>query len=144
MNAFTKSWPGVIRTSGMRAAIAAALLSITFAIECTPMMADENHRVPMDRTELKGGGWFPFILSKIAPLEWWSYQESSLTLSERTISGDWSYQLARQNTSEFPRFCFSMFRPSEASYGALLNAVKEYEGTVAWVMHDNCIGAWKG
>ena len=143
MSAFTKSWPGVIRTSGMRAAIAAVLLSITFAIECTPMMADENHRIPMNRTELKGGEWFPFILSKIAPLEWWTYQESISDVKREEYSTDWGYQLARQNTSEFPRFCFSMFRPSEASYGALLNAVKDYEGAVAWVMHDDCIVAWK-
>ena len=120
----------------MRAGIATLLLSITFAIECTPIMADENYRIPTDRTELKGGEWVPFVLSKIAPLEWWSYQES-------IYFSDWSYQSARQNTWEFPRFCFSMFRPSEESYGALLHAVKDYEGAVAWVMHDDCIGAWK-
>src|SRR5207245_6890108 len=51
--------------------------------------------------------------------------------------------LARQNTCEFPRFCFAMFRPSLESIHALLNAVNDYEGGVAWVMHDDCIGAWK-
>jgi len=36
-----------------------------------------------------------------------------------------------------------MFGSSEEPYGALLNAVKDYEGAVAWVMQDDCIGAWK-
>jgi hypothetical protein len=36
-----------------------------------------------------------------------------------------------------------MFRPSAESVRASVNAVKEYEGAVAWVMHDDCIGAWK-
>lgn len=36
-----------------------------------------------------------------------------------------------------------MFRPSEESFGALLNAVKDYEGAVAWALHDDCIGAFK-
>jgi hypothetical protein len=36
-----------------------------------------------------------------------------------------------------------MFRPPEESFRALLNAVKDYEGPVAWVMHDDCIGAFK-
>lgn len=36
-----------------------------------------------------------------------------------------------------------MFRPSAESFRALLNAVKDYEGAVAWVVHDDCIGAFK-
>lgn len=133
----------MIRTSVVRAAIDAVLLSVTFAIECTPIMADENHRIPADRTELKGGEWFPFVLGEIAPLEWWTYQESISDVKRQDYLSDWRCQLARQNTWEFPRFCFSMFRPSEESFGALLNAVKDYEGAVAWVMHDDCIGSWK-
>jgi len=76
-------------------------------------------------------------------LEWWSYQESISDVKREEYRSDSSYQLARQNTWEFPRFCFSMFRPSEESFRALLNAVKDYEGAVAWVMHDDCIGAFK-
>src|ERR1700739_3228373 len=36
-----------------------------------------------------------------------------------------------------------MFRPSHEAFSALLNAVRDYQGAVAWVMHDDCIGAWK-
>ena len=126
----------------MRATIA-VLLSVIFVIECTPIMADEHHCIPTERTALKGGEWFPFVLSKIAPLEWWAYQKSIADVKRKDYLSDWRYKSARQNTWEFPRFCFSMFRPSGDSYGALLNAVKEYEGAVVWAMHDDCIGAWK-
>jgi len=102
-----------------------------------------QHSVPTNRNMLKGGAWFPYVIGKIAPLEWWSYQESISDVKREEYSSDWSYQLARQNTWEFPRFCFAMFRPSYEAFTALLNAVKDYEGAVAWVMHDDCIGAFK-
>ena len=106
-------------------------------------MTLQQHAVPTNRSTFKGGAWFPYVIGKLAPLEWWSYQESISDVKREEYRSDWSYQLARQNTWEFPRFCFSMFRPSEESFGALLNAVKDYEGAVAWVMHDDCIGAFK-
>ncbi len=56
-------------------------------------------------------------------------------------SSDFSYQLARQNTWEFPRFCFGMFRPRVEDWAALYQAVEQYQGEVAWVMHDGCIAA---
>jgi hypothetical protein len=102
----------------------------------------DNHSVPKDRGALKGGEWFPYVVSKMAPLEWWSYQESITDVKREAYTSDWSFQLARQNTGEFPRFCFSLFRPSGESYVALLRAVDEYQGGVVWQMHDNCIGAW--
>jgi|ERR1043166_9652816 len=102
-----------------------------------------QHVVPTNRSTLKGGAWFPYVVGKLAPLEWWSYQESISDVKQEEYRSDSSYQLARQNTWEFPRFCFAMFRPSLESIHALLNAVKDYEGGVAWVMHDDCIGAWK-
>ena len=102
-----------------------------------------QHVVPTNRSTLKGGAWFPYVIGKLAPLEWWSYQESISDVRQEEYRSDSSYQLARQNTWEFPRFCFAMFRPSLESIHALLNAVKDYEGGVAWVMHDDCIGAWK-
>jgi len=102
-----------------------------------------QHAVPTNRSTLKGGAWFPYVIGKLAPLEWWSYQESISDVRQEEYRSDSSYQLARQNTWEFPRFCFAMFRPSLESIHALLNAVKDYEGGVAWVMHDDCIGAWK-
>jgi hypothetical protein len=118
------------------------LLSFFLAGEGSTMTAQE-HAIPTNRGTLKGGAWFPYVIGKLAPLEWWSYQESISEVKRDDYPSDWSYQSASQNTWEFPRFCFSMFRPSEESYGALLNAVEEYEGAVAWVMHDDCIGAWK-
>jgi hypothetical protein len=36
-----------------------------------------------------------------------------------------------------------MFRPSNEAFAALVSAVQDYEGAVAWVMHDDCIGAFK-
>jgi hypothetical protein len=105
-----------------------------------PMLG--NHSVPKDRSALKGGEWFPYVVSKLAPLEWWSYQESIGDVKRKAYPNDWSYRLFRRNTWEFPRFCFSLFRPSRESFVALLRAVDEYQGAVAWQMHDNCIGAW--
>jgi len=118
------------------------LLSFFLASEGSAMTL-QQHAVPTNRSTLKGGAWFPYVIGKLAPLEWWSYQESITDIKREEYRSDWSYQLARQNTWEFPRFCFSMFRPSEESFRALLNAVKDYEGAVAWVMHDDCIGAFK-
>ena len=118
------------------------LLSFFLASEGSAM-TPEQHAVPTNRSTLKGGAWFPYVIGKIAPLEWWSYQESITDIKREEYRSDWSYQLARQNTWEFPRFCFSMFRPSAESVRALVSAVKEYEGAVAWVVHDDCIGARK-
>jgi hypothetical protein len=118
------------------------LLSFFLASEGSAMTL-QQHAVPTNRSTLKDGAWFPYVIGKLAPLEWWSYQESISDVKREEYRSDWSYQLARQNTWEFPRFCFSMFRPSEESFRALLNAVKDYEGAVAWVMHDDCIGAFK-
>jgi len=118
------------------------LLSFFLSSEGSAMQLPQ-HAVPTNRSTLKGGAWFPYVIGKLAPLEWWSYQESISDVKQEEYRSDSSYQLARQNTWEFPRFCFAMFRPSLESIHALLNAVKDYEGGVAWVMHDDCIGAWK-
>jgi hypothetical protein len=118
------------------------LLSFFLASEGSAM-TPEQHAVPTNRSTLKGGAWFPYVIGKIAPLEWWSYQESISDVRREEYRSDGSYELDRQNTWEFPRFCFSMFRPSAESVRALVSAVKEYEGAVAWVVHDDCIGARK-
>jgi hypothetical protein len=118
------------------------LLSFFLASEGSAMTL-QQHAVPTNRSTLKGSAWFPYAIGKLAPLEWWSYEESISDVTREQYRSDSSYQLARQNTWEFPRFCFSMFRPSKESLRALLDAVKDYEGAVAWVMHDDCIGAWK-
>jgi hypothetical protein len=39
-------------------------------------MSFRQHFVPTNRSTLKGGAWFPYVIGKLAPLEWWSYQES--------------------------------------------------------------------
>jgi hypothetical protein len=39
-------------------------------------MTIQQHAVPTNRGTLKGGAWFPYVIGKLAPLEWWSYQES--------------------------------------------------------------------
>jgi hypothetical protein len=103
---------------------------------------DRVYPVPKDRAEVKGSDWFPHVVSKLAPLEWWSYQESIDDVKREVYSSDWSFQLARQNTWEFPRFCFIMFRPSGETYVGLLRAVEQYQGAVTWLVHDNCVGAW--
>jgi len=122
--------------------IFAMLFSLLLATQSGAMTFQQNS-VPTGRSTLKGGERFPYVISKLAPLEWWSYQESITDVKREEYPSDSSYQLARQNTWEFPRFCFLMFRPSEESVRALLSAVGDYEGSVAWVMHDDCIGAWK-
>lgn len=125
----------------MRASVAIILLTIFWvngSIE--PML--ETHSVPKDRRALTDGEWFPYVVSKLAPLEWWSYQESIADVNREDYTSDLRFQLARQNTWEFPRFCFSLFRPSNESFTALLRAVDEYQGAVVWQMHDDCIGAW--
>jgi hypothetical protein len=127
-----------------------ALLVRIFVILLSFFLASEGssvtlhqHAVPTNRSALKGDAWFPYVIGKLAPLERWSYEESISDVTREQYRSDSSYQLARQNTWEFPRFCFSMFRPPKESFRALLDAVKDYEGAVAWVMHDDCIGAWK-
>jgi hypothetical protein len=118
------------------------LLSFFLASEGSAMTV-QQHAIPTNRGTLKDGAWFPYVIGKLAPLQWWSYQESISDVKREDYVSDGSYQLDRQNTWEFPRFCFSMFRPSYEAFTALMKAVEDYEGAVAWVMHDDCIGAWK-
>jgi hypothetical protein len=125
----------------MRASVAIILLTIFWVNGSSEPML-ENHSVPKDRSALRGGEWFPYVVSKLAPLEWWSYQESIADVKREDYTSDLRFQLGRQNTWEFPRFCFSLFRPSNESFKALLRAVDEYQGAVVWQMHDDCIGAW--
>jgi hypothetical protein len=110
----------------MRAVVATALLLITFA----QSIADEHRPISKGRTELTGGEWFPYVLSKIAPLEWSSYRESPSDVKRTHYSVD-----------QFPNFCFFLFRPSTESYFALVRAVRGYEGAVVWQVIGNCIAA---
>lgn len=120
------------------------VILIFFFLACEgSAMTLQGQTVPTNRSAPKGSEWFPYVVSKLAPLEWWSYEESISDVTREKYRSDSSYELARQNTWEFPRFCFLMFRPSSQVFTDLLNAVKDYDGEVAWVMHDDCIGAWK-
>jgi hypothetical protein len=110
----------------MRAVVPTALLLMTFA----QSMADENRPIPKDRSELTGGEWFPYVLSKIAPLEWSSYRESP-----SDVKG------AHYPVDSFPNFCFVLFRPSTESYFALVRAVSGYQGAVVWQVIGNFIVA---
>ncbi|SRR6266566_3158709 len=126
----------------MLTGVATALLSMILVGGSTTPMAGENHPVPKDRSELTRGEWFPYVLSKIAPLEWWSYEESRSDVKREHYPGYLSVKLGQSNTWQFPRFCFSLFRPSIESFLALVRAVDEYQGSVVWQVSGNCIGAW--
>jgi hypothetical protein len=124
----------------MRTLIVFAFLSVLCGIRTVDAMA-EVRPVPKNRDELKGGDWFPYVFSELGPLEWWNYEESIEDVKRENYSSDSSFQLARQNTWEFPRFCFFMFRPSGETYVGLLRAVEQYQGEVTWLVRDSCIGA---
>jgi hypothetical protein len=101
-----------------------------------------SHSFPKERSLLKGGEWFPYVISKIAPLEWWSFAASASQLRREEYPSPRAYELAMQNKWEFPRFCFSLFRPKPMAIAALRRAVEQYKGDVVWSMHDDCIGAF--
>jgi len=100
-----------------------------------------NHPVPKDRAQLSNRDWFAYVISKLGPLEWWSFASSLAEVRREDFGSDWHYNLARQNTWEFPRFCFSLFRPKPEVLASLLTTVDSYRGDIVWAMHDNCIGA---
>jgi hypothetical protein len=101
------------------------------------------HPVPKDRTVLSNRDWLPHVISKMAPLEWWSFASSPTELRRDDYPSSFAYELAKQNTWEFPRFCFSLFRPKPEIISSLIAAVNEYKGDVIWAMHDDCIGAFR-
>jgi len=109
-----------------------------------PLSMAGEHSIPKDRANLTAGEWFPYVLSKIGPLEWWNFAASHKDVRRDEYPSDWSYNLAKQNTWEFPRFCFSLFRPKPELFAALFGAVDKYKGEVVWSMHDGCIGAMPG
>jgi hypothetical protein len=105
----------------MRKLIAIALLLGICGSNVGDAMA-AVHPVPKNRGQLHGGDWFPYVLSKLAPLEWWNFSESVSDIKADEFSGKGGFLLARGNTWEFPRFCFSLFRPTLESYSALIRA----------------------
>jgi hypothetical protein len=109
------------------------------AIACLPALA-AVHPVPKDRTALANHDWLPHVVSKIAPLEWWSVASSPSDLRRDDFSSDYEYEQAKLDTS-FPRFCFSLFRPKPEVMSLLTTAVNDYQGDVIWVMGEGCIYA---
>src|SRR5438067_46561 len=118
----------------------ALIWGILLTVASTIPMAGSGS-IPKDRAQLSNGDWFPYVISKLSPLEWWSFAASSAEVRREDYPSDWGYELAKQNTWEFPRFCFSLFRPNPEVFSSLLEKVEQYEGDVVWVMHDNCIVA---
>ena len=102
------------------------------------------HPVPKDRASLSQRDWLPHVISKLAPLEWWSFASSPAEIRREDYPSDFRYQLAKQDTWHFPRFCFSLFRPKLEVVSSLLAAVNDYSGDVIWSMADECITAVPG
>src|SRR5215813_3318363 len=100
------------------------------------------HPVPKDRAALSNRDWLPHVISKLGPLEWWTFVSSSAEIRREDYPSDFGYALAKQDTWEFPRFCFSLFRPKPEVMSSLFTAVEQYAGGVVWAMHEGCIGAW--
>jgi len=116
------------------------IFGILLAVAPTAAMAG-NRSIPKDRAGLSNGDWYPYVISKLGALEWWSFATSATEVRREDYPSDWTYELAKQNTWEFPRFCFSVFRPKPEVFASLLATIDQYKGDVVWVMHDNCIGA---
>jgi hypothetical protein len=118
----------------------AMVLALGFG--CSSAVA-ASHPVPKERAALTDRDWLPHIVSKIAPLEWWSFATSSSDLRREDFSSDYQYEQARADTS-FPRFCFSLFRSKPESMPSLTAAVNGFKGDVIWAMDDECISALPG
>jgi len=117
------------------------LLVIALLLGSLPASAT-SHPVPKDRATLTDRDWLPHVISKLAPLEWWNFAASPSDIRREDFPGDFSYNVMKQDTWEFPRFCFSLFRPKPEVMLSLMAAVDEYKGDVHWVMHDRCIAAF--
>ncbi|MCU1253757.1 MAG: hypothetical protein JWM83_56 [Candidatus Angelobacter sp.] len=113
------------------------LLALAFA--CLPALA-AVHPVPKDRAALTSRDSLPHVVSKIAPLEWWSVASSLSDLRREDFSSDYEYEQAKLDTA-FPRFCFSLFRPKPEEMSSLIAAVNGYKGDVIWAMGESCIYA---
>jgi len=120
------------------------LLKILLLACVAPVAIASVHSVPKDRADLTAPDWFPYVISKVAPLEWWSFAGSPANLRREDYPSDFAFHFAQQNTWTFPRFCFELFRPKPDDFAALLAAVNEYQGDVTWVMYDKCIAAFPG
>jgi hypothetical protein len=75
-------------------------------------------------------------------MEWWNFAASQSDVRREDYPSERRYNLAKQNSCEFPRFCISLFRPRPDALAALLSATDQYQGQVVWSLHDNGIGAF--
>jgi hypothetical protein len=120
------------------------LLAIALALGfgCSSAVA-ASHPVPKERTALANRDWLPHVVSKIAPLEWWNFANSSTEIRRDDYQSDYRFDLAKQDTL-FPRFCFALFRPKPEMRSALMAAVNAYKGEVIWTIDEDCISAMPG
>jgi len=99
--------------------------------------------VPKDRNSLKGGDWFPYGFSKIAPLEWWSCSNFAIDLKLKHFPDGIRYKSALNRAYLSPVFSFSWFRPRPDSYRRQQELLEGYIGPVYWWKVDANISAYK-
>ncbi len=126
----------------MRACIKCLVMVLMLTFGCLPTAAGV-HPVPKDRATLSDRDWLPHVVSKIAPLEWWSFATSPTEIRRDDYQSDYRFDLAMQETL-FPRFCFALFRPKPEMRSALMAAVNAYKGEVIWTIDEDCISAMPG
>ena len=121
-----------------RLAFAATLLLLT-----TRLFATVSHPVPRERPS-SAADWFPYVFSKVAPLEEWNAILSPDDIVRDRYSSDAAFQSAKQDTYVIPRFCFSFFRADPKLYEQLAAAIETYRGAAVWQQYGNCLGAFTG
>lgn len=119
-----------------------AAIGLLLLLSNATVVVSQSHPVPSNRASLKADDWFPYVFSKIAPLEWWSFAASPADVKREHYPDDESFKVAQGNTWTFPRFCFSLFRPSPEAVLPLYQVIDEYKGGVVWSMVDDCISAF--
>jgi len=123
----------------MSACVKFLAIVLVLSFGCVPATA-AAHPVAKDRDALTDRDWLPHVVSKIAPLEWWSFASSLSDLRREDFISDYLYEQAKADPY-FPRLCFSLFRPKPQQMVSLISAVSAYKGDVNWVMEDDCIVA---
>jgi hypothetical protein len=83
-----------------------SLLTILGMIATAPA---EMKPIPKDKTTFAAQDWFPYTISKIAPLEWWTLVAHADEIVPKEYRSDYDYQRARKDLYHLPRFCFSLF-----------------------------------
>jgi hypothetical protein len=124
----------------MSACVKFLTMALVLSCGCVSALA-ANHPVPKDRAALTNRDWLPHVISKIAPLEWWSFAASPAEISREDYPSDYDFEQAKLEIFYFPRVCFSLFRPKADPLPALIKAANEYSGDVKWQISDGCIEA---